>query len=201
MRSSKNSRLCGAIVLLALPLLNGSCMNGRTSHLQGAKDESGYEILSKAQADELFRRIRSKNADIEIVQEFFLNRSFYLKSVQALKQGSRAACIALYRARADSERLGILAIKLQGDTVVETTAGILWLTTGSPSFANEIEGPKLTSSSDMSLCAWWSCVFRGSGTNYQARYRYDNPYSPSRRVARLESSGLPLVYYWFRYCY
>jgi hypothetical protein len=188
-------------VLLALPLLHWSCMNSGTSHLQGAKDESGYEILSKAQADELFSRIRSQNADIEIVQRFFLNKSFYLKSVQALTQGSRVACIALYSARGDSERLGILAIKLQEDALVETISGILWLTTGSPSFANEIEGPKLTSSSAMSLCGWWSCVIRGSGTNYQARYTYDNPYSPSRRVARLESFGFPLVYYWFRYCY
>ena len=202
LRCSKNGRLCGVVFLLTLLLLDGSCMKNGISHSEGSKNESGYQILSESQADELFRKMRSQNADIEIIQQFFLNKSFDLKRVQALKQGSRVACIALYSARGDSERLGILAIKLQGDAVVETIAGILWLTTGGSSFANEIEGPKVTSSSTMSLCSWWSCVFNNFGLNYQFRCLHYDPYNPSKRVACLEASyGLPLVYHWFRYCY
>jgi hypothetical protein len=192
------------MVLLTLLLVNGSCMNSGTSHLRGPKDESGYQILSKAQADELFRKIRSQNADLEIVRQFFMNKSFYLKSVQALTQASHAACIALYSAAGDSERLGILAIKLQGDVVVETTSGIIWLTAvGGDIIASELEeGPKLTSTSTVSLIGWWNCVFNQGGWTRSLRKGHFYPPCPGCLVARLKgSSGSPLVYHWFRRCY
>lgn len=173
--------------MLTFLFLDGSCTKSGMSHSRDSKNEYGYKIVSETQAHELFRKIRSQNGDIEIIQQFFLNKSFYLKSVEALTQGSRVACIAIYRARGDSERLGILAIKLQGDALVETTAGILWIERG---FPNEIEGPKLASRSTTSLCGWWSCMF--SDRHYRTIPRYYNPY---------DSSRLPWVYWWFRRCY
>jgi hypothetical protein len=201
-RYSTNSRLFVAIMVLVLFQLNGSCMKSGMSHPQGSKHEPGYEILSGAQADELFRTIKSRNADIDTVQKFFLSNSFYLKSVQALTQGSRVACIVLFSATRDDERIGILAIKVQGDAVVETIAGLLWLEPGS-GFANEIEGPKLKSTSATSLCGWWSCVFSSVGLSCESKcVGPRRPYNAADRVACLESScEFPMVYYWFKRCY
>jgi hypothetical protein len=187
---------------VTLLFLHGSCGNV----FQGSKSKPEYQILSKTEADDLYNRIRSQHAEIGTTQRFFLENSYFLMSVQALKQESRVACIAFYASRDDRERLGILAMKLRGDDLVETISGILWLTTGSPSFPNEIEGPEVTSSSSMNLCSWWSCVFSGSQADAPLsrrwRSRLYNPYSAVARVARMEElSGLPMVYHWFKHCY
>ena len=200
MRRFKNKRLLRSLALLTLLLLLESCTKSRISHSPESTNEPEYKILSKTQAGGLFGKIRSQNADIQSIQQFFMTKSFYFNKAEALKQGSRAACIAFYSARGDNDHLGILAIKLQGDTGVETIAGILWL--NSPCFANEPEGPKLASSSTTCLCAWWSCVFNNVGLPSQLQCPGRDPYSPAKRVACLESfRGLPMVYYWFRYCY
>jgi len=201
MRRSQNSRLCRAVALLTLLLLSGSCISSGVGHVRGPKNEPEYRILSEAQADSLFRKIRSQNADIDTVQQFFRSNSFYLEHVQALRQGSRVACIALYSPAHINEtiprRVGILAIKLQGDAVVETIAGILWLENG---FPNEIEGPKFTSTSTMSLCGWWSCVFNSAGRTCQLKGY--GPYAFADWLNGLEAAcGFPLVYYWFQSCY
>jgi hypothetical protein len=201
LRSSKNGRLCGAMFLLTLLFLNGSCAKSGVRHTEWWKSESGYQILSEAQAHELFGKLRSQDKDIEAIQQFFGSKSFSFERVEALREGSRLACIAFYTAKNDSEHLGILAIKVRGDAVVETTAGILWLTGGGTSFANEIGGPKVASSSAISLCGWWSCLFPLDRRGVCPGYDPSNP-SPRRRVTCLEAnSGFPLVYYWLRHCY
>ncbi|RJR31977.1 MAG: hypothetical protein C4574_00420 [Candidatus Latescibacterota bacterium] len=195
-------RPCGVSLLLMLMLIHCSCAKSGLSPFQGSKTKPDYHILSDEQADELFRGIRSSYADIGITQQFFKDNSFYFKRVQALRQESRVACIAFYESRAERERLGVLVMKLRGDNLVETISGILWLTPRNPSFPNEIEGPRVTSSSTMSLSAWWSCVFNSIGMQYPLRCRDYNPDIPSDKVACLEESyGLPMVYVWFRHCY
>ena len=170
---------------------------------QGSKSESGYQILSEAQADSLFREIRSRNADIDTIQQFFLKNSFYLKKVQALTERSRVACIAFYTRPGGSERLGILAVRARGDAVEQTIAGLLWIESGS-GFANEIEGPKVPSTSPTSLVGLWNCVFN-SGSGMYCSTKCTGPRTLSRaadRVACLEAScGFPFVYFWFRRCY
>ncbi len=194
-----NGSLRGSLLFLTLLVLIGSCAHHEAIHPKGPWNESGYEILSKVETEQLFRTLSSQSADVRTIQQFFHDRSFFLTTIEALRQGTRVACVVLYSATADTEHLGILAIKLQADTLVETTSGILWLTTGTPSFANEDEGPKVASTSAMSLCGWWNCVFRGSRGD-GSRYGSYGP-NPRRSVVRLEGFGFPIVYHWFRYCY
>lgn len=192
LRRFKNSRFHAAMVLVVLLHLAGSCANSGNSQLQRSKDESEYQVLSKTQAHELFGKIRSQNADIEIEQQFFLKKSFHLGKVEALTQESLVACIAFYRADGDDEHLGILAVRLQGNVVVETTSGILWLTTVRDDvIASGLEeGPKLESTSTTSLIGWWNCIFPCG----RRAYRGNTDIVP--RI--IESSRSPLVECWFR---